>query len=204
MVSMGLKKLLLIPSLLVASTLYAVPLTWNFFGTTDSGSTYNGMSIEGLGFQLRIFLDTDLVGETDPSLPEVSFFGPFQGDVEIAGLGVLPLDDFDFVQNFGLGGLVTSVIYYQPGFSDIAFPYSISSNSLNLEPIPPTAPNFNDDIEFGGPNDLFALGTVTSFSATTSNNTVPETGSTALLLSSALLALTLLRRRQRATPAATT
>ena len=199
---MDLKKLLLIPSVLVTSTLYAVPLTWNFSGTTDSGSTYNGMSIEGLAFELRIFLDTNLAGVKDPNNPEVSFFGPFQGEAEIETLDVLPVDEFLFVQYFAPGGLVTSVIYYQPGFSDIAFPSSISGDSLHLGPIPPTAPNFNDDIEFGGPNSLFVFGTVTSFSATTSGNTVPESGSTALFLTSALVALALLRRRQRARLAA--
>ena len=199
---MDLKKLLLIPSVLVTSTLYAVPLTWNFSGTTDSGSTYNGMSIEGLAFELRIFLDTNLAGVKDPNNPEVSFFGPFQGEAEIETLDVLPVDEFLFVQYFAPGGLVTSVIYYQPGFSDIAFPSSISGDSLHLGPIPPTAPNFNDDIEFGGPNSLFVFGTVTNFSATTSGNTVPESGSTALFLTSALVALALLRRRQRARLAA--
>jgi hypothetical protein len=199
---MDLKKLLLIPSLLVTSTLYAVPLTWNFSGTTDSGSTYNGMSTEGLAFELRIFLDTNLAGVKDPNNPEVSFFGPFQGEAEIETLGVLPVDEFLFVQYFAPGGLVTSVIYYQPGFSDIAFPSSISGDSLHLGPIPPTAPNFNDDIEFGGPNGLFVFGTVTSFSATTGGNTVPESGSTALFLTSPLVALALFRRRQRARLAA--
>src|SRR6266487_2588488 len=174
---------LIATSLLIASSLHAVPLTWRFSGTTNSSDQfYNGMPIaQGLNYEFRIFLDTDLVGVKDNGNPEVSFFGPHQGEVEIETLGVLPVDQILFVQYFALGGLVTDVIFYNPGFNDIHFDSIISGDSMHLGPIPPTAPNalFNNTINFEGPNGLSVFGeVVNTFSATT----VPEGGSTALLL----------------------
>jgi hypothetical protein len=187
--------LLMATSLLIASSLHAIPLTWRFSGTTNSSSEFNGMPIaEGLNYEFRIFLNTDLVGVKDDGNPEVSFFGPHQGEVEIETLGVLSVDPILFVQYFALGGLVTDVIFYNPGFKDIHFDSIISSDSMHLTPIAPTEPNafFNNTINVEGPNGLFLFGeVVNTFSATT----VPEGGSSALLLTSGLVALGSLRRR---------
>ena len=103
--------LLMATSFLIASSLHAIPLTWRFSGTTNSSSEFNGMPIaEGLNYEFRIFLNTDLVGVKDDGNPEVSFFGPHQGEVEIETLGVLSVDPILFVQYFALGGLVTRYI----------------------------------------------------------------------------------------------
>jgi hypothetical protein len=183
--------LLIATSFLIASSLHAVPLTWHFSGTTSSSSEFNGMPIaQGLNYELRIFLNTNLVGTTFPDLADVFFFGPHQGEVEIETLGVLPVDPFADVQYFAPGGLVTGVQFTFP-FSGIQFNSSISSDSLHLTPIAPTAPNTFNTIDFFGPNGLSLFGAVVNtFSATT----VPEGGSTALLLTSALVVLGFLRR----------
>jgi hypothetical protein len=185
-------------SFLIASTLPAVPLTWIFSGTTSSNSQYNGMSIGGLAFELQIFLDTDLVAVHPMNLADVFFFGPHQGQVEIATLGVLPVNPFNNVQYFAPGGLVTGVQYVEPptGFSGILFNTSISSDSLHLGPIAPTAPGVNNTVDFSGPNGLFIIGgVVNTFSAVLSPAQVPEGGSTALLLTSSLIGLGFLRGR---------
>jgi hypothetical protein len=190
--------LLIATSFLIGSSLHAVPLTWRFTGTTSSSSEFNGLPIaQGLNYEFRIFLDTDLVGVPDNmGNPEVTFLGPHQGEVEINTLGVLAVDPILFVQYFALGGLVTEVIFYNPEFNFIQFDSSISGDSLHLGPIAPTAPNplFNT-INVFGPNGLSLEGAVVNtFSATTGPTTVPEGGSTALLLTSALVVLGFLRR----------
>jgi hypothetical protein len=156
---------------LIASSLHAVPLTWRFSGTTSSSTEFNGMPIaQGLNYELRIFLDTDLIGmKPDPSLADVFFFGPHQGEVEIETLGVLPVDQFFNVQYFAPGGLVTGVQYESnAGFSGIQFNSPISNDSMHLGPIPPTAPNAFNTISFSGPNGLFGSSeVVNTFSATT-------------------------------------
>ena len=136
------------------------------------------------------------MGVTDPTLSDVFFVGPFQGEAEIDTIGVLS-EGFQNVQYFAPGGLVTGVqfINFGTGFSGIMFPSSISSDSLHLGPIPPTAPSANSStIAFLGPNGLAVTGDVATFSATLAT-TVPESGSTAPLLTSALVTLGFLRRR---------
>ena len=174
----------ILTSCLIASSVHAVPLTWNFIGTTEGG----------LAFELRIFLDTNLVGQQFPGLSDVFFQGPFQGAAEIDPIGVVTqvLDDVRYF--LGSPGSVTGVGYSQAGaFNGIQFPSSISSDTLHLTPIAPTAPNSFNTIDFFGPNGLIR-GEVATFSATLAT-TVPEGGSTALLLSSAIITLGFLRRR---------
>jgi hypothetical protein len=183
---------------------HADPITWRFVGTTSSlgqGSQYNGMAIAGLDFELRIFLDTDEVGIKPTNLSDVSF-GSHQGEVEIETLGVLPVNMFLDVQYFApssAGGLPTGINYYQspaPLFNDIMFPSAITSDALHLLPIPPTAPGLNNSLRIAGPDGLSAVGVVATFSATLEGPTsVPESGSTALLLTPALVALGFVRRR---------
>jgi len=159
---------LIATSFLITSYIYAVPLTWNFSGTTSASSSFNDTPIApGLNYELKIFLDTDVMGRTVPGLADVFFDGPFQGEVEIETLGVLPVDQFNNVQYFAPGGLVTGVQFTAP-FSDIQFASSISSDSLHLTPITPTAPTtLNNTIDFFGPNDLSLVGeVVNTFSAT--------------------------------------
>jgi hypothetical protein len=191
-----MKKLLLIATLLwFTYPAQASPITWHFFGTTTANSVYNNMSIVGLSFELRIFLDSNLVGTTVPNLSDVFFNGPHQGVIEISGLGVLPLNPFNNVQYFAPGGLVTGVQYNQPFFSDIQFPSSISNDSLHITPIAPVAPGLNNSIEFLGPNGLNGRGAVSLFSATAEPATVPEGGSASILLFIGLVAIKLVRRR---------
>jgi hypothetical protein len=163
--------LLIATSFLIASSLHAVPLTWRFSGTTSSSTEFNGTPIaQGLNYELRIFLDTDLLGMKDPTLADVFFFGPHQGEVEIETLGVLPVDQFLDVQYFAPGGLVTGVQFneFNAGFSGIQFNSSISGDSMHLGPIAPTAPNVFNTVSFSGPNGLFgSLEVVNTFSATT-------------------------------------
>lgn len=187
---------LIATSFLIVSSLHAVPLTWHFSGTTSSSSQFNSASIGGLSYELRIFLDTDLVGVDPMNLGDVFFTGSHQGEVEIATLGVLPVNPFNNVQYFAPGGLVTGVQFNQPAFSDIRFDSAISGDSTHLSSIAPTAPGAsNNSLQSGvfGPNGLFLSGPVATFSATTTAS-VPDGGSTALLLTSALLASGLLRR----------
>jgi len=182
---------------LVVSSLHAVPITWTFSGTTSASSQYNGMSVGGLSFELRILLDTDLVAVDPMGLADVFFTGPHQGVVEITTLGVLPLNPFNNVQYFAPGGLVTGVQFNQPAFSDIMFDSVITSDSLHLVPIAPTAPSAsNNTLQSGlfGPNGLFFSGEVTTFSATL-GSAVPESDSTVLLLGLVLIPLGFLRRR---------
>jgi len=189
----------LVASLVFASPVHASPLTWLFAGTTSGSSQFNGMSIGSEHFELRIFLDTELVGMKFGALADVFFNGPHEGEVAIDTLGVLPVNAFLNVQYFAPGGLVTGVQYVEPptGFSGIQFGLSISNDSLHLSPIPPTMPlaAFNT-LNFSGPNGLVVSGSVTTFSAAT----VPEGGSTALLLTSSLIAVGFLRRRYRRSP----
>ena len=180
---------------MISSPAHAAPLTWLFTGTTNPSGQFNGMSIEGLGYELRIFLDTDLPSMTFGALSDVFFAGPHQGEVAIATIGVLPVNPFSNVQYFapGLGTTVTGVQYVQGMFSGIMFPSSISSDPFHLGPIPATAPAFGG-ISFVGPNGLSVLSSqVTTFSAVESATAVPEGGSTALFLACALMTLCALR-----------
>jgi hypothetical protein len=123
-------------------------------------------------------------------------FEPHQGEVAIETLGVLPVNPFNNVQYFAPGGLVTGVQFNQPAFSDISFDSVISTDSLQLGPIAPTAPSAsNNSLQSGvfGPNGLFVSGEVATFSAVI----VPEASSAALFLTSALVMLGLLRRRTK-------
>jgi hypothetical protein len=193
-----MKKLLLVATLLwFSSPAQGTPLTWRFTGTTLSPSMYNNNSIVGLNFELRISLDTNLVGTTVMNLADVFFTGPHQGVVEINTVGVLPVNAFTNVQYFAPGGLVTGVQYNQPAFSGIQFPSSISSDSLHLTPIAPVAPGTIDTIQVMGPNGLGLRGEVATFAATLETNPVPEAGSTAAFLFIGLAAIRLVRRKPR-------
>ena len=148
--------LALVISFVFASPAYASPLTWLFSGTTSASSQFNGMSIGSEHFELRIFLDTDLVGMKFGNLADVFFTGPHQGEATIDALGVLPVNAFLNVQYFAPGGLVTGVQYIEPptGFSGIQFGSPISSDSLHLGPIAPTAPlALFDTLSFQDPMD---------------------------------------------------
>lgn len=187
-------------SVLIVSSLQAVPLTWVFTGTTSMSSQYNGMSIGGVSFELRIFLDTNIMAQPPMNLADIFFTGPHQGEVEIAGLGVVPVNPFNNVQYFAPGGMVTGVQFNQPAFSDIMFDSVITTDFLHLVPIGPIAPSAsNNTLQSGlfGPNGLFFGGVVTTFSAVLSGTAVPEGGPTALLLALALIPLVFLRRRVR-------
>lgn len=194
-----MKKFLLIATLLWFNwRAEASPITWRFTGVATSPSQYNSASIAGSNFELRILLDTNLVGQTFGNLADVFFIGPHQGVVEIAGLGVLPVNNFTNVQYFAPGGLVTGVQFNQPAFSDIVFASSISSDALHITPIAPVAPIPTDNtLESGvfGPNGLALFGTVSVFSATAEPETVPEGGSTASLLLLGLVAIVSVRCR---------
>src|SRR5215467_12036845 len=72
------KNLLPIASLVVASSLHAVPLTWHFTGTTGPNSTYQGTPIENRSFDFKIFLDTTLNPTPVGTGTEVNFFPPGQ------------------------------------------------------------------------------------------------------------------------------
>ena len=195
-----MKNRLLLPivaSVLIASPVHATPLTWLFSGTTSSSSQFNGMSIAGLDYELRVFLDTDLVGFDPPNLSDIMFAGPHQAQVEIETLGVLPVNMIPWVEYFAPGGQVTGIQLRIPFFHGILFPSSISSDFLQLGPIPPTAPSsggLGPVNPIQGPNGLTLSGSVATFEAALSPTAVPES-STALLLSSGLVALGFLRRR---------
>jgi len=160
--------LLIATSFLIASSLHAVPITWRFSGTTSSSTQFNGTPIaQGLNYELRIFLNTDLIGmESDPSLAAVIFFGPHQGEVEIETLGVLPVDQFLNVQQFAPGGVQFN--QFNTGVSGVQVNSGISSDSMHLGPIAPAAPNVSNTISFSGPNGLLGSAEmVNTFSATT-------------------------------------
>lgn len=184
---------------LVVSSLPAVPLTWKFTGTASAASQFNGSSIAGLGFELRIFLDTTLVAVDPMGLADVFFPGPHVGEVQIETLGIKPLNAFNNVQYFAPAGQVTGVQFNQPAFSDLHFPASVSSDYLHLTPIPPTVPiAANNTLQSGvfGPNALFLSGVVLSFTAVTASpQPVPEVPSTIALLGAATAALVVMRRR---------
>jgi hypothetical protein len=185
-------------SCLIASPAHAVPITWLFNGTTSSSSQFNGNSIAGLDYELRVFLDTDIVGFDPPNLSDIMFNGPHQAEVEIETLGVLPVNMIPWVEYFVSGGGVTAVQLRTPFFHGIMFPSSITSDFLHLTPIPPTATSgggLSMITPLVGPNGLSLSGPVATFSATLSETAVPEGGSTALLFASALAALGFLRRR---------
>src|SRR5262245_5166736 len=87
----------------IAIPMDASPLTWFFTGKTTADGTFNGRPIaQDLYFQLRVFLDTDLVGERLDN-PEVIFSdpkGPLLAEVAIETLGVLPVTPFAAVEYF--------------------------------------------------------------------------------------------------------
>ena len=62
--------LALVASLVFASPVHASPLTWLFSGTTGASSQFNGMSIGSEHFELRIFVDTNLVAMRFPGLAD--------------------------------------------------------------------------------------------------------------------------------------
>ena len=187
---------------LLASALSATPLVWKFAGTASAASQYDGSSIAGLTFEVRIFLDTSLPAVDPMGLADVFFLGPHSGQVEIQGLGVKPLNPFTNVQYFAPSGMVTGVQFNQPAFSDIFFASAISSDSLHLTPIAPTMPvATNNTLQSGvmGPNGLFLSGIVQTFSAvaTATPDPVPDTTSTVGLWVPILLSVAFLRRRVR-------
>ncbi len=186
----------------IAYPVHAAPLTWHFSGTASSSSEFNSMPIGGLDFELRFFLDTDLVPFMgNPSFPDIMFIGPHQGEVEIETLGVVPVNAANKVEYHSPGGLgnpVTAVHFYAPSPHFIMFASPILSDSSHLAPVPPTAPTngaLSMFFPLQGPNGLSLSGPVTIFSATLSATAVPEGGSTALLFTSALVAFGLLKRR---------
>jgi hypothetical protein len=184
-------------SFLFASPLHAVPLTWVLSGTTTSASQFNGMGIGGLDYELRIFLDTDIVGNKPPNLGDVQFIGPHQAEVEIETLGILPTNMIPWVENFDNNGQVTAITLRLPAFNTVQFASSISNDPLHLTPIPPTAAasgGISGGSPLLGPNGLILIGPVTTFSAVLSATSVPEP-SLGLLLGPMLLALACLRRR---------
>jgi hypothetical protein len=195
-----MKKILLVVTLLwFTCPAQGAPITWRFSGITNASSQYIGSPIGGLNFELRIFLDTDLVGTTVGSLSDVFFAGPHQGEIEISGFSQpLPLNQFLDVQHFASSGVVTGVQYRQPAFSGIQFASSISSDPLHLTPISPVAPNSFNTIEFVGPNGLNGRGAVSFFSATLATTSAPEGGTTAGMICAGLVAVTLVRWRSRA------
>jgi hypothetical protein len=170
--------------LFVASSLFAEPLTWHFYGTAGSGkdengnpvdSTYKGKSVNGAKFDLQIILNTNLRGvksDVGNCIETVCFDGPFRAQVSIAGTGTVPVDLFFQVANGGSVPQrnVTSVITFSYGdFGEqlVTFDHSISSTPLRLTPIvktPLASPPQNYGIT--GPN-LEVFGKVDSFSATT-------------------------------------
>jgi hypothetical protein len=191
---------LLFVSFWIASPAHALPLTWHWFGTTSSSSQFNAMSIPGLDYELRVFLDTDLVGFDPPSLSDIIFNGPHQAEIEIATVGVLPVNMIPWVEYFAPNDLVTGVTLRTPFFQGIMFPSSITSDFLHLTPIPLTATSsggLSGANPLLGPNGLTVSGPVHTFAATVSATTVPEGASTALLLAVGVSGLGFLRRRRR-------
>ena len=82
----------------------------------------------------------------------------------------------------------------------VNFTPSISTTLFRLAPIPQTGiesagPFEDSNLEFVGPNRLDVIGKMGTFSAI--KVTVPEVGSTALLLTLALVALGFLRTRKQ-------
>ena len=101
-------------------------------------SQFNGMSIGGLAYELRIFLDTDLV-PLDFGTPDIQFSGPHQGEIGIATLGTLPLNPISRVLYHAPGGLgnpVTEVQFYAPAFNAAHFASSVTNDSEHLWPDP--------------------------------------------------------------------
>jgi VPDSG-CTERM motif len=195
---------LIAASFWTASPAHALPLTWHFFGTTSSSSQFSGMSIGNLDYELRILLDTDLVAIFASTVPDIQFSGgPHPADIEIDTLGVLPLNPVSRVLYHAPGGAgnpVTEVQFYAPGFNFAHFAAGITSDSLHLSPIPLTVTSFGGLNVFPpvmGPNGLSVSGPVNAFAATATTTTVPEGGSTAILLSLGVSGLALLRRRYR-------
>jgi hypothetical protein len=185
------RAILLFASLLVTSSLNAAPLTWNFIGTTVSGSTYNGTPIEeGTPFKAQIFLDTNLPGFTvDEGCPETTCFdgptGPFPGQVVFNPCSP---DEFSVEMNTtdmvayleSPPGEVGSAVFFpsnqEPTGEEFAdFSFSISTDLSHLRPIPetPIASTKLDPMEFVGPNDLHVFGNMDTFSATTVSNAPP-------------------------------
>jgi hypothetical protein len=189
--------LLIATSFLIASSLHAISLTWRFSGTTSSSTEFNGMPIaEGLNYEFRIFLDTDLIGVKDNGNPEVSFFGPHQGEVEIETLGVLPVDQIVFVQYFALGGLSQTLYFTIP---DLMISTSIPSFRA-IACISVRSPRqrqthyLSNTISFSGPNGLFGSTEVVDIFSATTVPGVPDGGTTVMLLGVALGALGMARR----------
>jgi len=183
--------LLFVPSLL------ADPLTWIFKGTTDAGSQFNGNSIVGLSFELQVSLDTNQVGMTVPGLADIFFAGPHPGEIEIQGLGMVPVNPFTKVAYFlGSPNQVTGVELIQPEFNQVLFTSAISSDFLHLTPISPVTPDplFDGLSILTGPNGLVVFGTVDTFSAAVVSS--PE-NSTAMMLICAFIAVGALRLARR-------
>ena len=83
------------------------------------------MSIGGLAYELRIFLDTDLV-PLDFGTPDIQFSGPHQGEIDIATLGTLPLNP------------ISRVLYHAPG--GLGKVPTTRRNSTHLPSMLPTSP----------------------------------------------------------------
>jgi hypothetical protein len=184
---------------LIASPVHAVPITWIFRGTTGSNSEFPGPPSvpikEGLGFEMRILLDTTTLGEPlGGGLAEVSF-GSALAVIDIETFSSLPMH-FGLVEYFVTNGAVTGIVLNEP-FSAIAFDSSLTTETIVLRPIAPTEPTADNLLdEIVGPNNLFSLRDtkVATFSAVRG---VSEGGSTTLFLTSALVALGLLRWRYK-------
>jgi hypothetical protein len=83
--------------LLTSAQGYAAAITFQVSGTADSGE-WNGNSLAGRAYQLRVSTDTDI--------PDSNFFSDFgqwfrlPGFITLEGLGVVALGQFAFIEQF--------------------------------------------------------------------------------------------------------
>jgi hypothetical protein len=197
-------------SCLLASPVHATPITWFFEGAITSPGEFSGRP-----FELRVFLDTDLVGGTSIGLSDVIFGTGFRGEVEIFGFPPIAVNPFLSVQYSAPCIDPTPARCFDPTSPDFAgreitgVAIGSGSNAIqfdspigflrtapfHLAPLPRSVPFQGVGIDFTLASGVSVHARVGTFCADFVPCAVPE-GSSVLYLTVALIALGFLRRRK--------
>jgi hypothetical protein len=183
----------------------ATPLNWVFTGTTAADadtefgivpSNFKGVPITaGTPFTLTIFVDTSIM-RSPGGFSDITFDGPFQGQVQIGSLGTLLLEQFANVEHSDDNGQLAGVEFTQQGHKTFTnFSPKLAIDPLHLTPFGPVSLNGLQELgSLLGPDLAFGVAGYATFVAITPSSGVPDAGSTAYLFALGLLLLLTLKR----------
>jgi hypothetical protein len=216
---MSLRRVLIAGGLIVALTFpatsaFATSLDYTYTGQFFAGSFLDAILLDGKNFEVHILADTS-IPDSDPGDPNRGqFLGPFSAQISIEGMGV-----FSFVNPVSMITEWTAAPGFQPVEAKATFGGGSTSSMTGFSPNTITpffgSPNLLDPYP-GGANvvvadfnteTVMALGGVgvsilngQSPGGSVRATTVPETGSTLVMLGLSLLGLSILHRKRGQTP----